>query len=384
MVPFVCNIKALRHKAYIRLYSNMPLQKNKIIMWANSFKQFGCSPKYITEYLLEKYPNKFDIVWVFEPQVDVPKGLEKKVRIVRYFSMEYLKELHTAKFIICNMRTGAAYQWHKRKGQIYIQTWHSSLRLKKIEKDAEQYLDNSYISDAVDDSHKIDVLLSGCAFSTEIFKRAFWYDGEIMECGTPRCDVLIGDRKDIKEKVYKYYNIPNDARLLLYAPTFRADKKADTMGMDFEKLKNTLESGGQKWVIGCRLHPNILQELSNIPNAIIMSKYPDMQELISAADLLITDYSSCMFDMAIAKKPCALYAPDLENYLSNERDLYFDILSLPFPVAKNMDELCDKIENLNESEYKENVSRFLTKIGSFETGNATQKVAEFILKSMNN
>ena len=72
-------------------------------MWANSFKQYGCSPKYITEYLLDNYPNKYDIVWVFEPHIEVPYGLQNKVRIVRYFSMEYLRELHTAKFVICNI-----------------------------------------------------------------------------------------------------------------------------------------------------------------------------------------------------------------------------------------------------------------------------------------
>ena len=384
-MSFVSAIKKFRHKFYLAKFRSMPIQQNKIIMWANSFKQYGCSPKYITEYLLENYPGKYDIVWVFEPQVKIPEGLDKRVRIVQYFSIDYLKELHTAKFVICNMRTGDAYFWHKRKEQIYIQTWHSSIRLKKIEKDAEQCFDEEYISSAKEDSKKIDMLLSGCDFSTNIFKNSFWYNGKIMKSGTPRCDILFGATQKIRDKVFDYYNIDKSSKIVIYAPTFRKGKDADLHGVSPEKIVVSLKTKfGGKWVFMYRLHPNIIADYDfKMTNSVDATKYPDMQELIAASDFLITDYSSCMFDMLIAGKKCSLYAPDVDEYVKDERGLYFDFSELPFSLARTNDELTEIIEKFDELKYKEKSKDFLNKIGSYENGHAAEAVAKYIEENYN-
>ena len=224
-------------------------------------------------------------------------------------------------------------------------------------------------------------MLSGCDFSTAIFKRAFWYDGEILESGTPRSDILINAPRSVREKVFDYYGIPNNKKLVLYAPTFRDDKKADLFGMDFRKLSSTLGSTNEEWVIGCRLHPNILGKV-NAEGCISMSGYSDMQELICAADLLITDYSSCMFDMATAKKPCVLYAPDLKKYTNSERGLYFDIQKLPFPLSENMDELCRIVAYFDLEKYNNQLAEFMSSIGSYEDGKASARVVNYIIDKM--
>ena len=252
-MSLILNIKALRHKVYLAYCRKKPIQKNKIILWSDNFKSFGCSPKYIALYLAENFPGKYDLVWVLEQGRPVPVGLPEGIRVVRYFSMEYLKEIATAKVIICNHRTTAYHYFEKRKGQFYIQTWHSSLRLKKIEGDAPG-LGEKYVTGAKIDSTKIDLLLSGCRFSSDIFKRAFWYDGEIFEHGTPRCDGFFGSNEAVKRKVFDFYQIPPEKKLALYAPTFRKDKKASVYGMDFAMLGKTL---GSDWAMGCRLHPNL-------------------------------------------------------------------------------------------------------------------------------
>lgn len=377
-MKFINYIKKLRHEIYIAHFRRLPLCNNKIILWANSFKQYGCSPKYITEYILKEYPGVFDIVWVFEYGAVIPEALKDKVRIVYYFSIDYLRELHTAKFIICNMRTGSSHYWKKRDGQMYIQTWHSSLRLKKIEGDAEEFLPYEYICNSKNDSKKIDLLVSGCEFSTKIFERAFWYDGHILKSGTPRCDIFFGDTETTKNKVFKFYNIPKGNRLVLYAPTFRTNKDSDFLKMNFDRLKNAL---GENWTIGARLHPNVLND-ADAQGAVSMSKYPDMQELIAAADILITDFSSCMFDMMIAKKPCILYAEDFDEYIQTERELYFDIMTLPFPLAKNMDELCKCIQNFDCDRYHDDIQEFIEQTGSYEEGKAAERVCEYILENM--
>ncbi len=368
-MSLITQVKLWRHQVYLTFCRTRPIQSNKILLWSDNFKTFGCSPKYLALELAKV--GKYDVVWVLERDRPLPQGLPKGIRVVRYFSMEYLKEITTAKVIVCNHRTGDYHHFKKRKGQYYIQTWHSSLRLKKIEGDAPG-LPPDYVDHAKADSAKIDLLLSGCAFSSDIFRRAFWYGGEIFEHGTPRCDGFFGDNSGVKAKVYGFYGISEGKKLALYAPTFRKDKKADLYGMDFARLQAAL---GEDWAIGCRLHPNLDAEAPG-EHCIPMSGYPDMQELLQSCDLLITDYSSSMFDMAVAGKKCALYMPDLEQYMANERGLYFDIQSLPFPKARDMTQLCGQIRDWQG--YESRCAAFLEQIGSFEDGNAAKAVAQRI------
>ena len=174
--------------------------------------------------------------------------------------------------------------------------------------------------------------------------------------------------------MYAHFGIPAGKKLALYAPTFRDDKAASLYGFQPDKLQKSL---GDDWCIGCRLHPNLNAEIPK-DTAIPMSKYPDMQELLQACDLLITDYSSSMFDMAVAGKKCALYVPDLETYLANERGLYFDLMELPFPKATDMDALCEAVQDF--AGYDARCAEFMDKIGNFEQGSAAQELAKWIEK----
>src|SRR5690625_2963044 len=162
----------------IYMFNCFPIKHNKIFLFSYYGAQFGCNPKYITNYIANHYQKGvFDIVWAFNNPES--KDDEGKFRKVKTMSLRYFYELCTAKVVITNARTTNLYI--KRKGQYYIQTWHSSLRLKQIEKDAADVLPDSYIQMAKKDSMKCDLLLSGCQFSTNIFKNAFWYHGEIFE-----------------------------------------------------------------------------------------------------------------------------------------------------------------------------------------------------------
>lgn len=375
-------IKKLRHSFYKWLYGKYPLQ-NKIIAWNSVFKGFGDSPKYIIEYLCENFPKKYDIVWVYDRTKAPPKDLPLGVRAVPYFSLEYLKEISTAKVIISNIRTGQMHHFPKRKGQYYIQTWHSSVRLKKIEGDAAAFLGEEYVETAKEDSSKCDLIISGCDFSTEIFQNSFWYNGEVLKSGTPRSDILFKDNTEIKQKVSDALKT-NGARIALYAPTFR-DKECDPLhNIDVPALLNALQKSlGGEWVFLYRLHPNVAKSLTPpCENAVSATEYPDMQELLCACDLLITDYSSCMFDMCVRKKPCMLYAPDLDEYTSDERGLYFEISDLPFSCAVTNDELIETVNSFDEGEYVRKADAFLDRVGSYEDGQACRRVCEKIEKAV--
>ncbi|MGE8204567.1 CDP-glycerol glycerophosphotransferase family protein [Heyndrickxia sp. NPDC080065] len=366
-----------KYLAFVMIYffNLLPVKKNKIIFFSYYGSQYGCNPKYITEYILKNYPgNTFDIVWAYTDPSSKPD--RKGIRKVRTMSIKYFYELCTSKVIITNFRTTELFV--KRKNQYYIQTWHSSLRLKQIEKDAEESLPLHYVQNAIKDSGKCDLLLSGCDYSTQTFKRAFWYEGEIFECGTPRNDVLFHTDPEMKTRIFQQLNIPKESRIILYAPTFRKNHNLDVYNLDFqsilEKLKNQI---GGKWVILVKLHPHLILKSNQLavgPNVMDVTSYDDTQELLSIADILISDYSSLMFDFSITLRPCFLFIPDLMDYMKNERDLYFDIKELPFISAFSNKDLIEKIENFDKEKYKKDLNEFLLTVGSYEDGKASEKL----------
>ena len=181
-------MKELIYQIIIRFFNSLfPIRKNKVLFISYYGNQYGCNPKYLSQYMVQQN-RKWDIVWAFVRPKDYHiKGIRK----VRYMSLAYFYELCTSKVIVSNYRMTSLFR--KRKKQLYIQTWHSSLRLKMIEQDAEHTLPPHYVQLAKVDSQNIDFLLSGCQYSTSIFKRCFWYNGAIVATGTPRNDLLFKD-----------------------------------------------------------------------------------------------------------------------------------------------------------------------------------------------
>ena len=253
------------------------------------------------------------------------------------------------------------------------------MRLKTIEKDAANFLPDEYIESAKEDSKRIDYVISGCKFSSDIFANSFWYSGKILECGTPRIDYLLNSPRS--EALYKKIGISQEYKYILYAPTFR--NKEYNYNLDFKKLVAAAEETyGGKWKVLYRLHPNLMFKIKEYElgeECINMCKYPDMQGLVAVCDMLITDYSSCMFDMMYTRKPCILYMPDYDDYISNERKLYFDIDKLPFCKAYNYDSLLSVIKKLDGEEYLQNVDKFIKEIGSFEKGNSSETIVKTVI-----
>lgn len=372
-------IKKYLALAIIYIFNSLPIKNNKIFLFSYYGSQYGCNPKYITEYILNNYPkDQFDIVWAFSNPKD--KENLSGIRKVKVMSLKYFYELCTSKVVITNFRTTGLYI--KRKGQYYIQTWHSSLRLKQIEKDAGYSLPAQYIEMAQKDSLKCDLLLSGCEYSTNIFKRAFWYKGKIFEHGTPRNDVFFQDNTPIRKKVFQNLGIESEKKIVLYAPTFRKNKDLEVFNINYKDVIDKLKSRfNDEWIFLVKLHPHLISKSGQLKNGnqvFDVTSYDDIQELLSITDILITDYSSLMFDYSITERPCFLYVPDLNEYIKNDRGLYFDIKELPFISAKNNQELLDQIEHFDGKEYRIKLVRFLKSVGSFENGTASEKLLKQI------
>lgn len=380
MDKVISKIKNVIALSIIRIFNCFPIRNNKIFLYSYYGSQYGCSPKYISEYLVNNYSNKYDIVWAFN-DIDSKKYIEG-IRKVKVMSLRYFYELCTSKVIITNFRTTEIFK--KRKNQYYIQTWHSSLRLKQIEKDAENTLPLHYVEMAKRDSEKLDLLMSGCKFSTDIFKRAFWYEGEIFEHGTPRNDLLFEKTDRINNKIKDKLKIDRNKKIVLYAPTFRKDNDLTVYNLDYSRIISKLsEKFEGEWIFLVKLHPHLISKSKELVcgnNVLDVTTYDDIQELLGVADILVSDYSSLIFDFVLTERPCFLYVPDLDKYIESDRRLYFDINELPFISVKNNNEFVKEIDSFNQIKYKKNLDKFNSKIGSFENGQCCRELEKKIDK----
>ena len=361
------------------------VQKGRVMFWAYTFKQYSCNPRYLSEYLIENN-TEFEIYWVFRRKVDI-SGIDKRVKCVRYLSLKYFLLVNTAEFLITNARTDPyRMYWTKRPGQKYLMLWHGGVALKRIEKDAEDKLRYSYLKKAKIDSKVCDLMISGCRFQTRLIKESFWYSGEILEKGIPRCDIFFdtGRHKAIDEEVRHTYSIPEEDKIVLYAPTFRADHSIEPYRIDWGKVIPEIDRvfGGTGVTVLLRLHPNLIgkvdtSSLTCFDKVIDVTKYPDMQGLLCITDMLVTDYSSSMFDIGMLRKPCILYATDVEKY---NRGYYFRFDEMPFPLARNEQDLLDKISGFKMEEYLRNLDRFYEeRIGMVENGTSSKALSEWMI-----
>ena len=357
------------------LFRCLPVSSRKIFFMSYYGSQYGCNPKYLSEHMAASHPE-LDLVWAFtQPGRHHVAGIRK----VRYLSLRFFYELYTSRVLVTNYRMPLFYR--RRKGQFYIQTWHSSLRLKAIEADAAATIPQRYVEMARHDSRQISILLSGCQKSTDIFRRAFWYDGEIAPTGTPRLDVLFHHDEGLRRHICSKIGIDSECHVVLYAPTFRENHGLEAYDIDFNALCKALrQRWGGEWVVLLRLHPH-LQNMSSdgrLKMCQDVTAYDDPQELLCISDVVVSDYSGLVFDFAYTRKPCFLYVPDLDDYLLHERHLYFNIEELPFPLVRSNGEWSHVVNSFDEQQYHHAVDEFLAQTGTYETGHACENVRRLI------
>ena len=361
------------------------VKKGRVMCWAYNFKQYSCNPRYLTEYLLKNNPE-FEIYWVFRKKVDI-SGIDSRIKCVRFRSLEYYKLVNSAEFFITNSRTDPyRIYWHKRPGQKYLMLWHGGVALKKIEKDAEEKLGYSYVQKSKIDSKVCDLMTSSCRYQTDLMENKFWYSGEILKKGIPRNDIFFDmeQRASLNAKVRKLYSISSGDKIVMYAPTFRRGNDLSPYSINWDKVIPELEKvlGGVQVRVLVRLHPNLIGKVDTsglvaYEKVTDATLYHDMQELLCVSDMLITDYSSAMFDFAMLERPCLLYATDIEKY---DRGYYFRFDELPFPLARTQEELLSNLASFDRSEYDNKVTTFFdTNIGIYDDGHASEAIAEWMI-----
>ena len=367
-----------RNKYAQDVVKNYPIQNNKVVFYAigGSYSDHG---KYITEQLLSMN-TKLEIVWIMNRKSNVPKN----IRVV--YSMnwkQYVYEMETAKIWIFDCRVPIYLT--KRDGQIYIQTKHwGSITLKDF-----------YPTKSFDEDKKtwavngdwMDYVISGSEFDENSCRRGFNFNGEFLRFGSPRSDAVFNHQK-CKDKVCEQFKINRAEHILLYAPTYRYHSGKRTVplftwqDLNFDMLLKSLQTRWPgTWKVFVRLHTNVRSQSKQIsmPDYVLdASDYDDSQELVSAADIMISDFSSIMFEPAYVLKPVFLYAPDKDTYEDKDYDLLLEYDSLPFPISTTNEELSSQIQNFDENKYKQIVKTFLDKYGVNEDGRASERVAKYI------
>ena len=329
------NIISKTVKAVYNLSSHIiPANKKIILFESSNGRNYTGSPKYIYEEIVNQgLDDEFKCVWsLTNTNTEIPGNA---IKVKRSFP----------KFLYYTLRSGTwiydtrhLYYLKKNKKTIYIQTWHGT-PLKKLALDMD-FL-NTDGNDDINEYHENfrknsafwDYLISQNKFSSEIFKRAFDFKGEMLEIGYPRCDILINKNNSVDiDEIKNRLNIPNDKKIILYAPTWRENKfynksafKFDTE-MDFDEMHNQLSDD---YILIVKFHYLVKENIdwSKYGDFIIECDADwDIQELYLISDIMITDYSSVMFDYAILKRPMIFFTFDLDDYKNNLRDFYFDMV----------------------------------------------------------
>lgn len=362
----------------------LPVKKNRVMLLNRLSLKYAGNPKAVAEYLLSRYPGQFELVVSVGNVQDYTELAERGVKVVRFNSFEYFRYIMTSKVFLTN--SGGFSYIPLKRGQYVINTWHGGGAYKTCGVDM---YNNSYLfrKDLTLQGNRTDAFLSTCRRFTEVVsngmlvpKETFW------EIGMPRNDMLINGNSELRDKVRRNLGLADDERLILFAPTYRKvndnyfkDSIGISYGVDFDRVCRAMETRfGGKWKFAVRYHPCVTNRDEMMTgSAIDLTDYEDMQELLCAADAMINDFSSSMWDFMLTGRPSFLFATDLDHYVATT-NVYTPVSEWPFPKAVNNDELESNILNFNQDDYDAACKRHYDSLGGCETGKATQLVCERI------
>lgn len=365
-------------------------KKDVIVFESFHGKQYSDNPRAIYEYI-NLQSTKYQLYWSFDKK-SLPNIDTKDLNVIPKFTMKWLIIMASAKYWVFNTRIPL---WiPKPRKTKFIQTWHGT-PLKKLATDMDEISMpgtnlEKYKRNFIKDSKKWDYLISPNNYSTEIFKRAFQFNKQILESGYPRNDFLINHNNPeqvnrLKEKL----NIPSDKKVILYAPTWRDDEYYSVGHYKFDlklNLSKMQEGLSDDYVILLRMHYLIAQKM-NVKDyqgfAYDVSNHDDIRELYLISDVLITDYSSVFFDYSILNRPMIFFTYDLEKYREKLRGFYFDFeKEAPGRLVYSTDEIIDIMKDLDNysKSWSNKLKEFRVQFSKLEDGNASKRVAQEIFE----
>lgn len=367
----------------------LPVQKDVIVFNSSMGRNYTGNPRYIYEYMVEKgLDEKYKCVWFFEC---LPKALPGHCKIIRFKRLKYFYYMSIAKIWVFDCRQPDFLI--KKKNVVYIQTWHGTpLKKLALDMDSVSMAEDKDIAAYKEKFYKNamtwDYLIAQNDFSAKIFRSAFGFEKNMLTIGYPRNDVLIGkNNENYIAFLKKELSLPKDKKIILYAPTWR-DNEFYSSGkykfnphMDFDLLKEKLSD---EYCMIVKYHYLVKDLIDWSPYKGFIYDFDlnyDISLLYLAADLLITDYSSVMFDYSILKRPMLFYCYDYDNYKDNLRGFYFDFeKEAPGPISYKTQELIEDILQYDRVKYIKQYERFSDKYNKAENGTACKEICSLIEK----
>ncbi|MCZ2403449.1 CDP-glycerol:glycerophosphate glycerophosphotransferase [Paenarthrobacter sp. Z7-10] len=296
-------------------------------------------------------------------------------------SSDWYRLLNQCRLLINN--NNFPFYFRKKEGQTYIQTWHGT-PLKKLGNDvAKTSFSLSYWNLMAREASFWDALLAQNDYAAEVLAKCFGFDGKVVAEGYPRNDSLKSpDAEKVRTSVRAKLGIPEGKTAILYAPTWRDDAKNAAKQyelvtyLDFEAAQKAL---GNNYVLLLRGHHNIADQRQTAANTFVIdvTEYPEVNDLYLAADILINDYSSVMFDFCVTRKPILFLTPDIAQYRDSTRGFYFDLEEMaPGPILMTTDEVVREIKRLPvvKRRYAKKYNAFVNTFAPHCDGHATDRV----------
>lgn len=357
---------------FIKVFWFCPLKKNRVILTAYNGRQYSCNPKYIAERLLKT--GRYNVVFALRDDNDdiLPDGIKK----VKYRSLKHFYYLMTSGFVIFNSG-GISNLLAYRKAQTIINTWHGGYSFKVIGN--EIFKDEESIKRRKLAGEILTYFLSGSDLATSQYAQTMSVPKEkFLTFGLPRNDILFADHTAVKKKIYDKFNIKKNVKIVLYAPTYRDGPVMSMLDYGLEQINDegvvkALETRfGGEYVFMYKAHHDMIPTNIGV-NCINASAYSDIQELMCAAEIIISDYSSCSADFALQRKIGFLFTPDLKTYesahpYSMEPDKW------PYQTANNNESLIQNILTYDIEKGLQKLENFLHEIGNKDEGHAVDSL----------
>ena len=386
MYELIRYIKKILLKLFLTPIRLCGIKQNRVFMHNDLAYNYSCSPRFLTEYLLEKYGDELDLVFSVKHPGKY-QNLHNEVQFVRFNSIKYFFYAITAKVFITN--SGGFSYLPMSKKQVVINTNHGGGAYKKVGIDmfGDTFL---FRKDLKLSANHTTVSLSTCVKYSDIASQVYLLPRNVFwEIGMPRNDILIVGNNERKRKIRSELQLRAEDKLLLYAPTYRKlddnyfrDSIAVPYDIDSKAVCDALKKRfGGNWIFAVRFHPCVVNRDAFHDDSVLdLSDYEEMQDLLLAADVMINDFSSSMWDFMLTGKPSFMYASDMEHYIKTT-EVYTPVSEWPFPKAVTNDELVKNILTFDAEKYKLDCKRHYETLGGCETGRATELVGEYIYQS---
>jgi len=318
-------VRGAGRRGLYEAYRRLPMDEGLAVYAAYWYRGYACNPAAIYQKARELAPAVRGL-WVVETRAQAA-ALPPGVPYVIANTPAYLRAMATAKYLVNNVNF--PHTMTKRPGSVHVQTQHGTpLKLLGLDlRDRPEAGGDMDFERMLEHVARWDYLVSPNPHSSTAFGSAYPGRYRVLETGYPRNDRLVRGTPAETAAIRERLGIPEGSTAVLYAPTHREQHAGYVPALDLAALAAALGSGFTLLVRTHYFYADAEQDLG-AGTVLDVSAHPSVEDLYLAADLLVTDYSSAMFDYAVLDRPIVVFAPDWDDY-QRIRGVYFDLRAEP-------------------------------------------------------